>query len=443
MRGLYKSQRLMRQMRRSALQRGHVAILDVGSTKIACMILRLSPDLKTEPIGVKDPGAFYDLFRVIGVCTTYSRGVRLGEITTMEETERAVRVAVQGAQKMAGVSVDHVIACFSGGTPRSFGIQGGTGLSGGPVTETDIARALAACDLPEEDGRRDAVHAMPVNFSVDERGGLTDPRGQRGRRLCADLHLVTVDNAAVENLLTCIKRCDLNLAGIACSSYASGLAALVDDEQELGSACIDMGGGCTTVSIFLKKQMIYADNVHQGGDVVTSDISKGLQISLDKAERIKTLLGGCVATGVDDREMIDVGAGPEEWDRDFRRISRADLIGVIRPRVEEVLEEIRAKMDAGGFGHLPSQRIVLTGGASQLPGLDRLAARMLGQHIRLGRPLRIAGLPQAASGPAFSACVGLSLHTAFPQDECWDFRMPTHARGRQFGRVVRWLREHW
>ncbi len=433
----------MRQMRRSALQRGRVAILDVGSTKIACMILMLSPDLKTEPIGVRDPGAFHDLFRVVGVCQTFSRGVRLGEIATMEETERAVRVVVQGAQRMAGVSVDHVIACFSGGRPFSYGVRGRAELSEGPVNESDIGRALAACDLPEEDGHRDAVHAMPVNFSVDERGGLTDPRGQHGRRLDADLHLVTVDNSAIENLLTCIRRCDLNLAGIACSSYTSGLAALVENEQELGSACIDMGGGCTAVSIFLKKQMIYADNVHLGGDLVTSDISKGLQISLDTAERIKTLHGGCVATGVDDREMIDVGAGAEEWDREFRRISRADLIGVIRPRVEEVLEEVRARMDAGGFGHLPSKRIVLTGGASQIPGLDRLAARMLGQEIRLGRPLRIAGLPQAASGPAFSACVGLSLHTAFPQDECWDFRMPTYGRGRQLGRVVRWLREHW
>jgi cell division ATPase FtsA len=125
------------------------------------------------------------------------------------------------------------------------------------------------------------------------------------------------------------------------------------------------------------------------------------------AERIKTFYGGVVATGMDDREMIEIGGDTGDWERDRRTVSRAELIGIMRPRVEEILEEVRARLDAAGFEHLPSQQIVLTGGASQIPGLDGLAPRILGQQVRLGRPLRVQGLPQAATGrpsPARWAC---------------------------------------
>ena len=181
------------------------------------------------------------------------------------------------------------------------------------------------------------------------------------------------------------------------------MASLVEDEQELGAACIDMGAGATGLSVFMKKHMIYADSVRMGGDLVTSDIAKGLMVPVAVAERIKSLHGGLVATGMDDREMIEIGADSGDWEKDRRRVSRAELIGIIRPRVEEILEEVRARLDAAGFEHLPSQQIVLTGGTSQIPGIDTLATRILGQRVRLGRPLRVQGLPQAAAGPAWVA----------------------------------------
>ena len=189
------------------------------------------------------------------------------------------------------------------------------------------------------------------------------------------------------------KRQDLELAGIASSAYVSGVSSLVEDEQELGAACVDMGGGSTGISIFMKKHMIYADSVRMGGDHVTSDISKGLQVPLVVAERIKTKHGGVHATGMDDREMIETGGDSGDWEKDRRQISRTELIGIMRPRVEEILEEVRARLDAAGFDSLPSQQIVLTGGASQIPGLDMLANRILGQRVRMGRPLRVQGLP--------------------------------------------------
>ena len=441
---LYESQRAMRNMRRAAMQRGVVAVLDVGTSKIACLVLRFDGTdgmVDSDGIGAMAGQAG---FRVIGAATTRSRGVRFGEIDAMAETERAIRTAVQAAQKMANMRVDHVIACFSGAQPRSYGLAGEVELEGHVVTEQDVSRVLSACDLPDFGEGREVLHAQPVNFALDHRSGLIDPRGQMGQSLSTDMHMLTVDSTAIQNLAHCVKRCDLELAGVASSGYVSGISSLVEDEQELGAACIDLGGGSSGISIFIKKHMIYADSVRMGGDHVTSDISMGLQVPTAVAERIKTFYGGVVATGMDDREMIEIGGDTGDWDHDRRTVSRAELIGIMRPRVEEILEEVRARLDAAGFEYLPSQQIVLTGGGSQIPGLDGLASRILGQQVRLGRPLRVHGLPQAATGAGFASAVGMCLFAANPQDEWWDFELPVDRYpARSLKRTVKWFKDNW
>ena len=444
MQTLYETQKIMRQKRRAALQRGVVAILDVGTSKIVCMILQFDPSVQMHASEGMGAIAKHGAFRIIGVAKTRSRGVKLGEISTMEETERAVRTAVQGAQKMANVRVDHVMACFSGANPKSYGLAGEVEVETGNVTDMDISRVLAACDAPEFGDGREAIHAMPVNFALDQNPSLSDPRGQIGHLLSVDMHLLTIDTRVIQNLITCIKRCDLELAGVVSSAYASAISALVEDEQELGAACIDIGGGSTSVSVFLRKQMIFADSVRIGGDHVTSDLSSGLQIPKNTAERIKTIHGGVVATSMDDRDMIDVDGQSGDWDHDRRQFTRSEIIGIIRPRVEEILEEVYHKLQAARFDTLPSQRIVLTGGASQIPGMEGLASRILGQQVRLGRPLRVHGLPQAATGPDYAAPVGLALYAAHPQDECWDFDLPAQKFGvKPMKRALQWVKENW
>ncbi|ETD85371.1 cell division protein FtsA [Rhodobacter capsulatus] len=438
----HKTQRAMRTMRTTAMARGVIALLDIGTSKVSCLVLRFeNPEAAND---VVTPLFQQSAMRVIGAKTIASQGVRYGEIDAMAETERAIRTAVQAAQKMANTRVDHVIACFSGGEPRSYGLAGEVDVAGSHVEEQDVARVLAACDMPDIGWGREVLHAHPVNFALDHRSGLSDPRGHVGAKLATDMHMLTVDAASVQNIITCIRRCDLELAGIASSAYVAGLSALVEDEQELGAACIDMGGGATGVSIFLKKHMIFADTVRMGGDTVTRDISAGLQVPMALAERIKTFHGGVHATGMDDREMIELSANSGDWEKDRRQISRTELIGIMRPRVEEILEEVRASLDVAGFDLLPSQQIVLTGGASQIPGLDMLAAKILGQNVRLGRPMRVQGMPEAMRGPGFAAMVGLALFAACPQDEWWDFEIPLERMGgRSFKRAIRWFRDNW
>lgn len=441
---LYQSQRAMRAMRKAAIQRGVVAVLDIGTSKVACLVLRFDGTEtfhEAEGIGAMAGQAG---FRVIGAATTRSRGIRLGEVEAMQETERAIRTAVQAAQKMANIRVDHVIACFSGARPRSYGLEGRIEVEESHVSEQDIARVLASCEVPDYGHGREVIHAQPINFALDHRSGMSDPRGQVGKELATDMHMLTVDHAVIQNIIHCVKRCDLELAGIAASSYVSGVSCLVEDEQELGAACIDMGGGSTGISIFMKKHMIYADSVRIGGEHVTSDIAMGLSVPAATAERIKTFYGGVEATGMDDRDLIEIGGNSGDWEKDRRTVSRSELIGIIRPRVEEILEEVKERLDVAGFGHMPSQQIVLTGGASQIPGLDGLASRILGAQVRLGRPLRVHGLPQAATGPAFSSAVGLSLFAAHPKDEWWDFEMPTESYpAKSLRRAVRWFKDNW
>ena len=444
MAGLYELQRTMRAMRQSALQRGALAILDLGSTKIGCLILRfdgLDPSLASDQVGSL---AGQSSFQVVGSAITRSRGIEFGEISSMQEAERAIRTVLQSAQKMANLRVDHLIACFSGGGPRSYGLNGVVKIENQIVKEEDIARVLSSCDLPDIGDGREILHAQPVNFALDHRSGLVDPRGQIGNNLDVDLHMLTVRAKTIRDLAHCVKRCDLELAGVASAAYVSGRSTLVEDEQELGAVCIDFGGGSTSYSIFLKKHMIFAGSIMLGGNHVTRDISLGLQVPTAVAEKIKTRNGGLIATGIDDRDLIEVGGETGDWEHDRRTVTRSELIGIMRPRIEEILEDVRSQLEIAGFYELKSQKFVLTGGTSQTPGLDTLASRILGQQVRIGRPLRIHRLPQAYSGSSCSALVGLALFAAHPQDEWWDFELPnTSYSSRTVRKAVRWLRENW
>lgn len=440
---LFETQRDMRHRREAAIKRGVMAVLDVGSHKISCLVLQFSaeaPEVGAPDVTVPQMGSF----RVVGVGTVRSRGVKFGEIVDMAETERAIRSAVQKAQKMATLRVDHVIVSFAGGRPRSYGLEGAVDVEQGEVTERDIGRVLAACEVPPFGHEREAIHALPVNFSLDHRTGLADPRGQVGVKLSVDMHMLTLADAPVYDLLECVQRCDLEVAGLSFSGFASGVSTLMENEQQLGAAIVDIGGGATAISVFMRKHMIYGDAVRLGGDHITSDICQGLHLSYDDAERIKTVHGGLVATGSDNGVEIEVPNPMAQWENDRRTVSRSELIGVMRPRVEEILEEVRARLDASGFEHLPSQRIVLTGGTSQIPGIEDLAGRILGGQVRIGRPLRVQGLPQVSAGGAFSSAVGLALHASHPMDECWDFEMPVDRIGtRRIKQAMRWFKQNW
>ncbi|MEO0823354.1 MAG: cell division protein FtsA [Pseudomonadota bacterium] len=444
--------RAMRGRLEAAIKRGRIGVIDIGTSKITCLVLRLDP-ARLAPGGHTARGAdrlstsLFGAIEVVGARTVQSRGVRRGEIVDMDEAARAIRFALLTAEKMAAPKVervDQVIVGFSGGQPRSFSTVAEVETETGQVTERDIARALAEAPDPPIGPGRHVLHAQPVEVAVDQQTGITDPRGMTARRLSVALHVLTVSARPLANVMECVRQCDLDLAGVVCSPYAAALSALVEDEQRTGAVCIDMGGGSTAFSVFLRDHLVCVDQIRFGGEHVTSDIAAGLMMSAQNAELMKRRHGGVIPTGADDRDQIDAPKLGEEDAPERRHITRGMLIGVIRPRVEETFRLLRARLVELGVTEMPGCSFVLTGAASQMPGVDEMATRILGRRPRIGRPLRIAGLPQSLSGPDNAAAVGLAIYALRPHDELWDFEapMPWSMQGRAV-ELMRWFRASW
>jgi cell division protein FtsA len=425
---------------RNALGRtrnGPIAALDIGSSKVCCFIAEL-----------EDGGRS----RVLGIGQQASRGLRNGNVVDMEECESAILNAVHAAEQMAGTTIDRVVANLSSGHPVSNSIGVEVAIAGHEVGESDLRRALQhgrqVNGTPGVNGiiaqGRQLIHSIPVAYSIDGNIGIRDPRGMYGERLGVKIHLVSAASGAVRNLTTCIQRCHLDVSGFVVSSYAAGLSTLVEDEMELGVTLVDMGGGTTTIAVFSGANVVHSDLVPVGGIHVTKDIARGLSTPISHAERLKTLYGHAMAAVADEREMIDVPqVGEEQQEADSQQVPRSLLVGIIQPRLEETFELVRSRLEASGFAKFAGRRVVLTGGASQLPGLRDLAALLLDKQVRIGRPNRALGLAEATSGPAYATCAGL---LAFAAEHNLTVSQRMEAADRQqtglMGRLGDWVREH-
>ena len=236
---------------------------------------------------------------------------------------------------------------------------------------------------------RVVLHSLPIGYALDGVRGVREPRGMLAREFGVDMHVVTADVAAARNLMLAVERCHLAVEAMVAAPYVAGLSVLADDEADLGAAVIDMGAGTTTMAVFSGGRFVHADGFALGGHHVTMDMARGLNARISDAERIKTFYGSVLAGGSDERDMITVPAVGDDEREPPQFVSRASLVRIIKPRVEEILEMVRDRLAASPFAAEPRARAVLTGGGSQLTGLPELAARILGRPVRIGRPLGI------------------------------------------------------
>lgn len=416
-----------------------LSVLDVGTSKALCLIARLDP---VEPNAISR-GRTHGC-RILGIGHQRSRGMKAGQVVDMEETETAVRLAVDAAERMAGVQVDNVVVCSSGGRIGSQHFQAKVAVGDRSVSEADIHRVLeATCAHTSRDGRA-VLHSLPTSFSVDDAQNIRDPKGMIGEELTAHLHMASCDAAATRNLGLAIERCHLTVEAFVASPYASALAALADDEAEIGATVIDFGGGTTSVAVFAGGALAHVDAVAVGGNHVTLDVARGLNVRLSSAERLKTLYGSAISSPSDERETIAIEQVGDEAGHP-NHMPRAHLVRIIRPRVEEILELVRDRLRAQGRPVHPGSRVVLTGGACQLTGLPETARRILGGQVRVGRPVGVHGLPESGKSPSFAAAVGLLV---YPQMAALEHFEPSRERtGVAVGgdgylsRVGRWLKE--
>nr|WP_255599983.1 cell division protein FtsA [Afifella sp. IM 167] len=416
-----------------------VSVLDIGSSKIACLIARLKP--AEGELSLKRT---HDA-EVIGFGLTRSRGIKSGTVVDLDEAEKAIRIAVDQAERMADMTIGSVIVNISAGRLRSENFSASIDLGSSAVSSADIQRVLGAgCVNSIADGRM-VIHSLPIGYSLDGHRGISDPCGMLGNELGVDMHVVTADDAPLCNLELAVNRCHLEVETVVATPYASGLSVIVDDEAELGVACIDFGGGTTSLSIFYEGQFIHAASVPVGGNHVTMDIARGLSTSLADAERLKARHGSALPSISDEKDILTIPpVGEDERDAP-NAVPRSTLTRIIRPRIEETLEMAREMIDTSGFGEVVGKRVVLTGGASQLTGLAETARRVLGRNVRLGRPSSVGSLPEAVKGAAFATSVGLVVYPQVARIEQFRTRRPGRllATGTDgyFARMGRWIRE--
>ena len=423
----------------SARKTAILSVLDVGTSKVVCLIARLLPMESSDMLRGRTHRC-----RILGIGHQRSRGIKAGAVVDMDEAEQAIRLAVDAAERMAGVQVESVIVNSSGGRMASQLFHADINIGGRAVSDHDVHRVLEAAAARTASHGRAVLHALPTGFSLDGARGIQAPKGMVGEGLGADLHIVSADAAGLRNLMIAVERCHLKIEAIVGTPYASGLSILADDESELGAAVIDMGAGTTSIGVFADGHLRHVDAVAVGGNHVTMDVARGLNTSVADAERLKSLYGSCISAASDERETIAVAQVGEDAN-EASHMPKSQLVRIIKPRVEEILELARDRLKAAGFAGQASRRLVLSGGASQLTGLPEMARRILSPHVRIGRPLGIEGLPESAKSPAFAAAVGLMVYPQVAGIEHFEPRragtMSATGTDGYIARVGRWLKE--
>jgi cell division protein FtsA len=415
-----------------------VAVLDIGSTKICCVIARLVPRAEGRALRGRTHQA-----EVIGFGYGPSSGVKSGVVTDIEKAEQAIRSVVGMAERAAGVTLESVLVNVTAGRLGSETFSAAVSLDGQEVEKTDIVRVLKAVNSRSVRPERSIIHALPIGYALDGQKGIRDPKGMVGEKLSVDVAVVSAETLAMRNLELVLHRCHLQVEALVATPYASGLASLVDDEAQLGVACIDFGGATTTVSVFNDGHLVYADAIAIGGHHLTLDIARQLSVSVADAERLKVLYGSVLPGQADERDMIAIQPVGSALDEAPGQVARSVLTRIMRPRIEEILTAIRDRMQATGMMDVCGRRFVMTGGASELTGLPEVARRTLARNVRNGRPMGIAGLPEIAKSAAFSTVAGMLV---YPQVCAQEYVEPRNSRkligsDGYLARVGNWLRQ--
>ncbi len=377
---------------------GLITALDIGSSKVSAMIAQKG-----------DGGELI----VLGTGQRESRGVKRGYIADMGATEAAVREAVEQAERIAGINIENVWVGFSAGGLVSDVAEVEFELGGHRVEQQDIDALLAAGRNSIDPQGRMVLHAQPALYTLDGLTGVKKPLGLHADRLGVHIHVVAADGSPVRNLDVCVRSAHLEVKSIIAAPVATGLACLSDEERELGVALVEMGAGITNVSLFAGGMLVGLCSIPMGGQDITDDIASAFGTRRAQAERMKCFHGSANASPRDNHEMIPVMPIAAEDDvHGGMQITKAQLIGVVRQRLEHQMDEIRKSLAQLKFEGPVGRQVVLTGGGAELKGIADYAQQALGRSVRIGRPRGLTALPEAHGGPAFATLAGLAFYAA-------------------------------
>lgn len=371
-----------------------IGALDIGSSKVSALIVTVDPDGR---------------LRVLGTGQRESRGVKRGYITDMEASEGAVREAVEQAERMSGVTIEDVWASYGAGGLVSDIANVEVELGGHQIEQSDVNELLAAGTGAIDRQGQVVLHANPALYTLDGVHGVVNPVGLHADRLGVDIHVIAADPAPLRNIDLTIRQAHLGVKAIVAAPIASALACLSQEERELGVALIELGAEVTNVSLHAGGMLVGLRSIPLGAKDITDDIACAFGVRRRDAERMKCFHGSAMTSPRDNHEMIEAaGIGAEDGAEPLR-ISRAQLMTVIRQRVEEITGEVEASLKGLGFTGPVGRQVVLTGGGAELKNIADFMQGVLGRAVRVGRPKAITGLPDAHSGPAFATLVGLAM----------------------------------
>jgi cell division protein FtsA len=397
--------------------------LDIGTTKTAAIIAEIEPD--------------EDIPHLVGLGMVPSEGIRRGVVVDLEKTVRSISKAISDAELMAGVDVEHVIAGMAGDHIRSINSHGviAVSRSDNEITEMDVERVIDAARAVAIPADREIIHVLPQEFIIDEQSGIKVPIGMSGVRLEAEVHIVTAAATAVRNIYRAINRCELEVEALVLESLASSYALLTDEEQELGVAVVDIGGGTADIAVYFDNSIRHTSTVPLGGKNVTNDIAIGLRTPIEQAEEIKVKYGAAIPSLVDADEMISV---PGVGTRSTRDISRNVLASIIGPRMEEILTLSQREIKKANYPETLAAGIVLTGGGALMPGTIELAEQIFDMPVKLGIPRGFDGLTDMADSPIHATGIGLIQYGVKHGDE-----VARKSKTRGFLRKIeKWFNEH-
>jgi cell division protein FtsA len=374
-----------------------VTALDIGSSKICALIA--------------EPGEDGEL-KILGTGQRESRGVRRGFIADMERAEATIREAVEQAERIAGTNIEDVFVGLSAGGLVSTVASVEVAIAGRRIEKDDIDQLLGVGRESIDPEGRMILHALPALYTLDGLQGVKKPLGLHADKLAVDIHVVAADPSPVRNLDLCVRSAHLGVSAIVASPVAAGKSCLSEEERELGVALVELGGGVTNVSVFAGGMLVGLKSLPVGGVDITDDIASAFGTRRAEAERIKCFYGSAMTSPRDNHDMIELApiAGAEDG-TEATRITRAQLIAVIRQRLEHLAGDIATALKDLGFSGPFGRQVVLTGGGSELKGIADYAQGVFGRAVRVGRP-KMAGLPEAHSGPAFSTLAGLAQFAA-------------------------------
>ena len=365
--------------------------LDIGTTKILCLVAE-----------VRAPGDV----EIIGVSSYPSKGLQRGIVLNIDSTVDSIRRAIEDAEKMSGTEITSVIVGIAGGHIRSLNGHGMITLRNREVTKRDLDRVIESATAGSQPADREVIHVMPQEFIVDGERKIKDPIGLYGVKLEAKIHMVTAQVTQAKNLVKCVHNSGVDVQSLVLEQIASSEAVLTSDERDVGVVLLDCGGGTTDIAVFSDGAIKYTSNITIGGDFLDNDISFGLGASKQVAKEIKERYGIASADLVDgdDEIKIDKIAGTGR-----KKISQLELANIVEPRLEEIFTMARREIMRSGYHDMLPAGCVITGGSMAMKGADYLAQKILNMPVRLGVPNQITGLEELVSKPECATGVGLLI----------------------------------